>query len=299
LAIFILAALLISTIPVSANIQVGGLALLRFVEIAKITVPDNTDASIQKTSINNDGCVSVDHALINKRFWLRKIEVLAYAPEATTKGWKHYTPAVSSLRFSASPKISIDLCQSYAGGLIFGYAAENISRVDEINCRFPASVKILHTDIERLADCKLAVDLSISGPNPCALRSHVSVVSGFSVLGGGSGLFARRVRQLSVGLNDLFSLFSGRFHFFQLVAESYPSEVSENHGQKNEKQGSYADRSIFLFISIFDFCLSYLSAANGVNRGGYLGGCIIILGLSLQAIAVCSFFCGFCQVPLP
>ena len=59
------------------------------------------------------------------------------------------------------------------------------------------------------------------------------------------------------------------------------------------------ERYIYLFVSIFMTGLCLLCITKGLNRGSYFGGCIIILGLPILAVGVCSFFYGFLNLTFP
>jgi hypothetical protein len=87
--------------------------------------------------------------------------------------------------------------------------------------------------------------------------------------------------------------------YVQLIAESTPTQSSENDRQKYKSQSSYIYRSIFFVIAIFSVSLSLLSIAKGLDLGSYLGGCIILCGLPLMAIGVCSFLYGFLNLSFP
>jgi hypothetical protein len=89
------------------------------------------------------------------------------------------------------------------------------------------------------------------------------------------------------------------FHNLQLTAENPPTSPSECGGTKNEKDCYYGQRYIYVFVSIFMFGLSILCIANGLNRGSYLGGGIVLLGLPLVAVGIYCFFNGFLNLPFP
>jgi len=46
-------------------------------------------------------------------------------------------------------------------------------------------------------------------------------------------------------------------------------------------------------------CLRLLRIRNGFDRGGYLGGGIVLLGLPLIAVGVYLFFNGFLNLTFP
>jgi hypothetical protein len=88
-------------------------------------------------------------------------------------------------------------------------------------------------------------------------------------------------------------------HFVQLFAESTPTQTSENNSQKNKKYRDAIQRGIYFLISVLMDCLSILSITKGLNRGGYSGAGIVILGLPLLAIGVCCFLYGFLNLTFP
>jgi hypothetical protein len=85
----------------------------------------------------------------------------------------------------------------------------------------------------------------------------------------------------------------------QLVTESTPTQAGEYDGQKDQKDRSDRKSYVYLFVSILMGGLSILCITKGLYRGGYLGGGIILIGLPLLAVGVCSFFYGFFGLSFP
>jgi hypothetical protein len=88
-------------------------------------------------------------------------------------------------------------------------------------------------------------------------------------------------------------------HFPQLSAESPPTQASKNYDQENEKYRYAAESNIYLLIAVFVTSLCALRIAKGLNRGGYSGSGITLLGLPLLTVYVRSFLYGFLNLTLP
>ena len=258
---------------------------------------NGVDCFVTKATAEKNEPCSTNDSLINERFIYgsRKAVIGSRQTYARVNDDSLFWPPH---HFAFSDEIIHPLVRSASVIFVLG-SRENIRILNSLNSRLPTSIPIFKNDREVFVEAGNAADFSIPWPNPCALRSYVGIMGSFSILDGGCGLLVSGLRKLTVGLNELSTLLSGAFHFSQLTAESQPRQASKDDSQKNENQSSYADHAIYVLITIFATCLRFLSIAKGIDRGGYVGGCIIGLGLSLLAVGVCSFLCGFLNLSFP
>jgi hypothetical protein len=93
--------------------------------------------------------------------------------------------------------------------------------------------------------------------------------------------------------------FINAFHFVQLPPEYPPSKSREEGGQEQQKYGGYIKRARYFVYFLGLIALAFVSVAKGFDRGGNLGGMLIILGFLPFCVGMYCLIYGFFDLSFP
>lgn len=286
---------LISAVPGRANIPVIEIGFSRLEKIAKPTAVDTFGSLIRETSRKKNNLLAADNVGVDFRFFHGGSQCVIGGRQADARIddrgpiWLPHDFTIGDEPIDAVKRL-------LSVGITCG---EYVRVIDSLYSWFPTSISIFNNDFKILIEDGSIIDLGIPRSHPCTLGSNKIFSCDFSIFGSSDGLLHGGLNQFSIGVDKLLSLFAGRFHFDQLTTERAPSEKGENYRQKHENKSGYINRTVFLVVAALLFGLSVLCVAKGLDFGGYLGGCIIMLGLPFMALSVCSFFYGFLNFSFP
>jgi hypothetical protein len=288
----------IGVIAREADIQMSNVCLFGIIEETKSTMASDATSLIDEASLNNEGFVSRDDAIVDQFF----IHLDAKLRGTESRCWENDARQNAGGRVAAFSQVF----SLFSGGSaipFFGCARNEGSRIkDKGQGRLFPGILIFNDELVLLASGRLAFKLSVARADPSSLRLDHGLVRAIGLFGGNVSLFSRYFGLSSCRVSGAFCGIRGCFSGFGLCFDRF---VNLDHlvdlitdGSKSHSYQDYRypfSKLLSAILALFFFPVGAAFALYGVNESRKIGGWaafLVFLELPFFAVALWVFFEG-------
>jgi hypothetical protein len=265
----ITAFLLVGIVTCRAGIEVVRLGIVASVKIAKVAMPNDFEAFVQKASLNDQSFFAADNFLIKSKLRIFPAQI----ETAESGGWEYDLAGWGIHRTSSILQCDENSCERRAALFLLGGGYESINGIRKIERRFSTCVGVIKGEFYRLSGFYRTCNFGLPWSYPSAASDNQAFFGHFDSSGHGICLLIGRLSlfggsfcQFSVGVDELGSLLAATLHFPKLSAEEVSLIENADSRQNNEKESGIVSKPLASIFSAFLFAIGALLLFVSVNK---------------------------------